>query len=344
LKTLIEDYHNHPGEHCGSVAMRSLLEHYCDLDLPEDAVFGLGAGLGCGYLDLPGMDPAAIVFGRTGSMEADLAECLGVDYQEAPEPDDDRAWQVVREEVLAGRPTMLSGDIFYLDYRDYKVHFPGHRFVLLGFDDEREVVWIADRINVEPEVCSYGALFRSRNPPEGLSTRNLWGRFTGGAVKHDLPTASRLALQKCSARMLGKGGGSFDSLEGADSAGGSTGVAAIRRFASELPGWGARDDAQALASYNGSVLEKFGNGGGNFRRMYAGYLEWARDLDPASVPAEAPPLAWQSAEQWTALAHLLWSASEGNDTWQEAASLAAAIADLEQELFERIASTLPAPA
>jgi len=37
LKTLIEGYQNHPGEHCGSVAMRGLLKHYCGLELPESA-------------------------------------------------------------------------------------------------------------------------------------------------------------------------------------------------------------------------------------------------------------------------------------------------------------------
>jgi len=88
------------------------------------------------YLSGPGLDPGAVLFGRTMTMEKDLGAHLGVDYRERPEPDDEKAWLVVREEVLAGRPTMLSGDILYLDYRDYKVHFPGHRFVLVGFDDD----------------------------------------------------------------------------------------------------------------------------------------------------------------------------------------------------------------
>ena len=44
VKTLIEGYRSFPGEHCGSVAMRGLLRHYCGLELPEPAVFGLGSG------------------------------------------------------------------------------------------------------------------------------------------------------------------------------------------------------------------------------------------------------------------------------------------------------------
>ena len=342
MKTLIEGYRNHPGEHCGSVAMRSLLEHYCALRLPEDVVFGLGAGVATVYLEMPGMQPSAMVAGRTLSMETDLAHALGVDYEERAESDDAKAWQDVRDEVLAGRPTMLSGDIFYLDYREYKVHFPGHRFVLLGFDDEREVAQIADRINEEPETCSYGALFKSRNPPEGLSTQNLWGRFNSGDVKNDLPTANRIALRTCSKRMLGElndGSGSFGGVSDEQA---PVGVAALRRFAEEVPRWREREDADFLASYNGSVIEKFGNGGGNFRRLYAGYLEWARELDPDSVPAQAPPLAWQAAERWTAIAKLLWSASEGEDTWRQASEQARSLADLEQELFERIAHGLPA--
>jgi hypothetical protein len=336
MRTLITGYRSFPGEHCGSVAMRGLLNHYCGLELPEDVVFGLGAGLGVMYLSVPALIPGAVAFGRTASMEVDLAAALGIDYEEHPEPDDGRAWQDVREEVLAGRPTMLTGDIFYLDYRDYKVHFPAHRFVLLGFDDEKRVVYIADRIREEPEVCSYGALFASRNPPQGMSTHNLWGRFRGGAVKHDLAAATRTALATCTRRMLGE----EDTQLLAAGAGASltTGVAGIRRFAEELPGWGGLPEPAPLASYNAACIEKFGNGGGNFRRMYARFLEWAHARDAARVPAEAAALAWRAADGWTALAHQLWAAAAGEDRWREAGARAAAIADIEQELFERLAA------
>jgi hypothetical protein len=344
MQTLITGYKSFPGEHCGSVAMRGLLHHYCGLDLPEDVVFGLGAGLGVMYLSVPALIPGAVAFGRTPSMEVDLAAHLGVDYAEQPEPDDERAWQDVREEVLAGRPTMLTGDIFYLDYRDYKVHFPAHRFVLLGFDDEKRVVQIADRIRAEPEVCSYGALFASRNPPEGMSTSNLWGRFRGSAVKHDLGQATRAALATCTRRMLGEEAVALASAPAGAAASLTSGVAGIRRLAEELPGWAELADPAPLASYNAACIEKFGNGGGNFRRMYARFLAWARARDAARVPAEAADLAWRAADGWTALAHHLWAAAGGEDRWRDAAAQAAAIADTEQELFEGLARAGGAPA
>jgi hypothetical protein len=337
---MIEGYEIFPGEHCGSAAMRGLLKHYCGLELPEPAVFGLSAGLECAYFESAAMDPPVAVFGRTADLEASLGRILGIDYREQPDPDDDHAWQVVREEVLAGRPTMLSGDILYLDYREYKIHFPAHRFVLLGFDDAIEKAFVADRIRPEPEACSYGALRKSRNPPEGLSTRNLWGRFHGTEVGRSLRDAAGLAVRECAARMLGERRGGTGEFAAGAGASAVLGVAGIRRFAEELPRWAERKDARRVAGFNARCIEKFGNGGGNFRRLYAGFLAWARALDPKLVPEDAPGLAVRAADGWTAIAERLGAASAedaGAKPWMDASALAREVAEVEQALFERLA-------
>jgi len=344
---MIEPYRIYPGEHCGSTSMRGLLEHYCGLELSESAVFGLGAGVEAMYLRNPHMDPTVAIFGRTGSLEIDVGKALGIDYREQTDEDDAHAWQVAREEVLAGRPTMLTGDILYLDYREYKVHFPAHRFVLLGFDDDSEKAFIADRIRDVPEACSYGALIESRNPPEGMSTHNLWGRFHGTDVGNDLVTAARKAIEKCSKHMLGaRTGEEIEGEEGElarffsqDSAV-TIGIDGIRAFAEELPSLAARPDADWIASFNARCIEKFGNGGGNFRRLYAGFLEWAHALDPALAPAEAAPLCVRAADGWTAISECLRRASEEDaqsSGLSDAAKLASEVADIEEQLFLRLA-------
>jgi len=348
MKTMIEGYEIFPGDHCGSVAMRGLLHHYCGLDLPESAVFGLGSGAASVYLSGPDLDPSAMLFGRTASMEQDLATNLEIDYRERPEDDDEEAWQIVREEVLAGRPTMLSGDILYLDYREYKVHFPGHRFVLLGFDDETQKAFIADRIRSEPEACSYGALITSRNPPEGMSTHNLWGRFHDTSVGRELVDASRLAIKRCAEAMLidaDAANGSFGGLAAMASEGTRvvTGVRGVRTFAEEVQGWSTRKDATWVAGYNASCIEKFGNGGGNFRRLYAGFLAWARDLDSRLVPDSAPALALEAADTWTAVSNALFAASRDESNtqhWKDAAENAVRVADLEERLFRSLADAV----
>ena len=350
MRHMIEGYRIYPGEHCGSASMRGLLEHYCGLQLPEPAVFGLGAGLGAMYIDADFMDPPKAIFGRTGTLEVDLGRHLGIDYREATVDDDDEAWEIARQEVLAERPTMLTGDILYLDYREYKVHFPSHRFVLLGFDDETEKAFIADRIRDVPEACSYGALRTSRNPPEGMSTHNLWGRFHDTEMTRSLAEAAASALSSCALRMLGRENVTAGDDEGmalADAPGVSHGIAAIRAFADDLPSWGDDPQAAWIASFNARAIEKFGNGGGNFRRLYAAFLEWARELDEKLVPAEAAGLAWQAADAWTAISAELAKVSEDeapDGVWTEAAKIATRVAGIEERLFEQIADHIAPPA
>jgi hypothetical protein len=241
---------------------------------------------------------------------------------------------------------MLSGDILYLDYREFKVHFPGHRFVLVGFDEEAKKVFIADRIRPEPEVCSLGALAKSRNPPEGMSTQNLWGRFHDTSVGTELDVAARKAISCCAHSMVGESSADDAApstiMAGPPSTRVVSGVAAVRVFAEDLRSWQGRADASWIASFNASCIEKFGNGGGNFRRLYSGFLSWARDLDANLVPEAAPGLAIEAADVWTAVSNALFAASKEESNvkhWNDAAENAFRVADIEERLFGMLADS-----
>jgi hypothetical protein len=182
---------------------------------------------------------------------------------------------------------------------------------------------------------------QSRNPPEGISTRNLWGKFHGTEVGRSLPDAARLAIRECAQRMLGAGREGFGGFAEGSASRVALGVAGIRHFAEALPGWGEREDARQVASFNARCIEKFGNGGGNFRRLYAGFLAWARELDPKLAPEDAPALATRAADGWTAISERLAAASAEDAPkapFAEAAALARQVADVEQTLFERLAA------
>ncbi|MEE4143715.1 MAG: BtrH N-terminal domain-containing protein [Halieaceae bacterium] len=135
------------------------------------------------------------------------------------------------------RPTMLSGDIYYLDYRNFKVHSPGHRFVLLGFDDELGEVYIADRTDEETQTCSMQALRLSRNPPGGLSTHNALGKCHSSNVRHSMPDACGIALRKTVERMLGFDTcqqGPMAAIRGCDEGLLATGLKGLRTFIEQL--------------------------------------------------------------------------------------------------------------
>jgi len=346
---LIATYRNVPGEHCGSTAMRNLIRHYCALELPEAVVFGLGSGIHCMLLESDHLDPSVMIFGRSATMEADVAEALGLAYLERTEVDDRAAWDVVRAEVAADRPTMLSGDAFYLDYRDFKVHFPAHRFVLVGFDDETRMAAVADRIDAAPQLCGCDALAASRNPKDFISTQNLWGRFADGSMSRSLPEACAIALRRAATRMLAQPGdgdttpglaGGMQNRNGAVHA--AAGIAALERLATCLPMVLARPDGRALARYASSCIEVFGTGGGNFRRLYAAFLRWVHEGGYADVTTGDADAMEESARAWTLLSTVLRrfaSAAEPNarDAAQAAVATIESIRGLEARTFERLA-------
>jgi hypothetical protein len=341
--TVIESYRNVPGEHCGSTAMRNLIRHYCDLELTEPMVFGLGSGIDFVLIEAARYEPGVFLFGRSATMETDIADALGLHYTEQTEPDDTRAWEVVRDEVVAGRPTMLSGDALYLDYRDFRVHFPAHRFVLLGFDDDAQTAMVADRIVPDTQVCSYAALAASRNPKDFISTVNLWGKFHDGAVGRSLPDATRTAIRKAARHMLGEkaveDGGTTPTAIGSDSVTIASGIDGLSRLAARLPAFLHRPNARDLARYAGACIESFGTGGGNFRVMYAAFLEEARDKGYAPIDMEDVAGVRESARKWTQLSSALraFASGDSGDIAAPAVALVESIRDTEKRVFKRLA-------
>jgi hypothetical protein len=347
VRTLIDGYRNLPGEHCGSTAMRNLIHHYHGLELSEAEVFGLGSGIEAMVLHSEAIAPSWMVFGRSITLETDVASALGLGYREEPELDDGEAWAKVRAEVLAGRPTMLSGDAYYLDYRDFQVHFPAHRFVLLGFDDEEEVAFVADRLEPAPQRCSLAALKKSRNPPDFISTYNLWGRFEDAPPTRSLEEAYFHALGRSTRRMLGLDPSQraiAQLLARGKPLEAQSGLAGLEALGEALPRWAEDPDIERVAGYAAGCLEKFGTGGGNFRRLYAGFLERAERVVPEAVPAGTAARATEAAACWTELAAALLEMA-GPESGRAAALRASQghlrrILELERALFEGLAARL----
>mgnify|MGYP000053005846 CR=1 FL=1 len=341
MRVMLDDYQNATSEHCGSGSMRDLLQHYCQLSLPESVVFGLGAGLDTLYFDEPNQRPAIMLLGRGVTMEQDLATTLGIDYREQVELSDELAWQQVRQEIIEGRPTMLAGDIYYLDYRKFKVHFPGHRFVLVGFDDEKQCVYIGDRTDVEAQACSLAAVKLSRNSPVGMSSHNLWGKFNSGAVSNSLEEACERSLRITAQRMVGDDRSQLDLLGGMRGSGGgflASGLAGLTLFQQHIAGWDDRDNDASLAAYLVNTIVNFGTGGGLFRNLFAQYLVWAGDLRPDLIKAKDIDLAQSSADSWNLIATL---ASKGQHVdWDSVDRQLEAVLQAETQLFEQLAVRL----
>jgi hypothetical protein len=255
---------------------------------------------------------------------------------------------------------MLSGDIFYLDYREFKVHFPAHRFVLLGFDEEQQQVYIADRVNEYPETCSMAALRSSRNPAGVISTHNQWGKFASGKIRHELPEACGIALRMTVERMQGldlsqrelmatsAGTPAAGTPAAGTPAAGKEGVCAtgldgIRTLLQQMESWPTLENAASYAQYLDNAIIKFGTGGGFFRNHFAVFLQWSRAQRPDLVSADSVVLAQQAADQWNGLSPTLQALvvnSADSELWAQASSQLDDIFHTEYTLFGQLGDTV----
>jgi hypothetical protein len=326
MAVVVESYVHRTGEHCASTALRNILAHD-GTELSEGMVFGLASGLGFYYLESAELSPTRMFHGRTASLESDFGRNTGVPIVDRPEADDARALQILRERIDRGIPVMVSTDTYYLPYHDTRSHFPGHRCVIVGYDDALGSVLIADRKFEEVQRCSYEDLRRARNAPDHpRPCGNQYGDLEGRArLGWPLEEAIRSALRRNAHAMLEP----EDELP--------AGIPAMRTLAQRLPDWKAASDWSWSARFGYQVIVKRGAGGSCFRSLFADFL---REAAPhvaeiaRALPAERMDAI---AARWRALAALL-EAQSGRahcdpGLFSSAGRIAAELAAAEERFF-----------
>lgn len=263
--------------HCGSGALRDLLEfHGLDYGhgpLSEPMVFGLSGGLGFFYSDqVPGI-PFYLV-GRTGSMEQDIARHLGAAVTLGQTDDADLGWQQVKAAVDRGDPPMVWADIGELEYLRVRMRNTRHDIVIVDYDEEQGIAWVADNDREELQACSLASLRRARNSQAFPGpTRNAIFTYRWPMQLPPLAGAVAAAAAVTCANMRGP----TDAVGGLD---GATGLAGVQRFAETFGDWPARfgDQLPKALSTLAVLIVKAGTGGAMFRSLQAGYLEEAAEL------------------------------------------------------------------
>src|SRR5919206_4468706 len=108
------------------------------------------------------MDPPLYLVGRTGGLERSICEHLQIDLDLRRTDDAGEAWAWLRDELDAGRPTMVNADIQELDYLRVKLSNTMHDIVVTGYDEDEGVALIADNDREEIQRCSLESLARAR--------------------------------------------------------------------------------------------------------------------------------------------------------------------------------------
>ena len=209
-QAVVDNYTHRRAGHCGSGALRDLLEFhrlsYSSEPLSEGMVFGLSGGLGFHFFELPELDPPLYLVGRTADLEHGLCHNLDIDLDLRQGDDPQEGWRWLREALDRGKPTMVWADIKHLDYLRVRMHNTMHDIVVVGYDEEQGIALVADNDRDQIESCALDSLAQARNSSAfpGPNRHATWLMEFPERLP-DLRRAATLALSSAVANMRDAG-------------------------------------------------------------------------------------------------------------------------------------------
>jgi hypothetical protein len=264
--------------------------------MSEACCFGLGAGLGITYVEIPGSKTPFIVHVRSMGFEEKVFKTLEVpfcwtSYSNKPCANTD-LYQVLRDNL----PALLLTDIYQLPYFGSSTHFPGHAIVAWLRNEERNEVLVSD--TERPDLIAVAAKnladARFSTAPPFMHHGNM---FAPQAIETSV-TPERVRLAICDNAYSLINGNRY------------SGLAALDTWVEELPRWSAEENWRWSLRFAYQVIEKRGTGGSGFRAMYADFLEEAEEMIPAVIRANLVELMRSAAASWSDLAETLKKGSE----------------------------------
>ncbi len=274
---VIAGFTHKPGVHCTSSALRNVFE-FNGIPLSEEMIFGLGNGMGLGYLKFKNKNP--MIGGRQNDFEKNLAKLLNIPLKIFRTKNQEEGWNRLRSYLEKDQPMAINIDMAYLPYRlgdlprdDY--HFGMHGVVVCGYNPERNTVSIADTEYEQIQEITLEELSAGRNASYNrwLDPYNFIYEFDFTQepphLREVIPQAIRnngASLQK-SSRVMGLMG-----IHG--------GPKGLEIFAKDLENWidlpqeVLKDRCKEIAGY----ISEYGTGGGFFRFLYSRFLLECADI------------------------------------------------------------------
>lgn len=342
-QTLLTDYPHRLGGHCGSSALRDLM-HWYQLGWngppSEGLVFTLGGALDFTYVRTVTLTPPIYLVGRGGDLELDLVRRLGGQVTMRATDDPDEGWRWIRDEIDAGRPVLAWADIAELPYLRVRLRMSRHDIVLIGYDDEQQVVHVVDNDRADTQLVPYDALAKARSStgfPE--PTRHTIYDVTWPTNVGDLRAAAADAFQRSADAMTMP---SCFAIAGPNTDPAATGLQAVHDFSLDIERWAEVFEEPALDLALKSLtafIEKAGTGGGLFRQLLAqGCSDIAHQIDDPSLPPLTDAVG-RAATAWTALAAAAATGDDPHTRWRAAATAAQQLPELEAALVDRLAQS-----
>ncbi len=312
---ILEEIQHYVGHHCSSSAIKTALA-YDGFELSEAMVFGLASGLGF-FFNIEKDQPSRRFNGRAPDLEGNFYRLIGQELRWA------KKWDLglIEKSLKNNRPVIAQTDIFSIPYYDDS-HFIGHGLLVVALKKDRLVVAdIAASEFLEMPIASFKAAVDVEHYPllEAFSYASL-----PQIINIDIDKLAPKALEKTILYML-------------EPPSSNEGLLGMQLFANNLVNWNKLDDSQFVARFGYQGIEKRGTGGGNFRYLFADFLnEYNKNKYSKLVSGFK-----LSAQLWTKLAQSLKQAafcqeSERSKLFKDASELGKKIVGLETDLFNEL--------
>lgn len=335
MKKILKNWKHLPGIHCGSAAIRDVMNFYGAL-YSEETCFGLGSGLGFYYSVNKGSSPSRSIHLRGPVMEVNFFNHFGMDIEDwSYENNSSKALEDLIESINGDIPVLIQTDIFYLDYYNSGTHFPGHIVAVCGYDDEKNIFYLSDTAFDDIKEVSFKKLAESRSSkmqPYPLCNNNIKVALDSTSI--DLTKAVPKAIKK-NAELMIRG---FKNLRG------TSGLMVIKSWADDLPSWEKIDDWQWASRFAYQVISKRGVGGAGFRWMYRDFLDEMKDVCPLITELELISDMDRIGKKWNGIAEKLKNVSEMNSPGDQFASISQDVNltfMLERDFFNKVADNFP---
>ena len=298
MKKIIEGYKHKTGSHCGSTTTSNLLRFH-NINLSEEMCFGLGSGIAFCYFAHPDFDPPIFVSGRTQYLEIDLCVNLGL-HCTLRSGNFDNEWRIIKEKIDNNEPTIALVDTYFLPYFKTRYHFPMHRVIIVGYNDEEDIVYISDNEREEIQEVPYKIFKKARTSSSlPIPTENKWFEIAIENKIKPIKTAIRDAIEKTYYSMFQQDCENY-------------GVKGLKKFTKDLKMWDKTfgDKWKEAVKFTYLFFEKFGTGGGNFRFLYAGFLNEIKEIYQTPKLNKVADDYQKVASKWQDFANLIKSASK----------------------------------
>jgi Arc/MetJ family transcription regulator len=244
------------------------------------------------------MKPPLYLVGRGGGLERGVCDHLGIELDLRRTDDGDEAWGWLRDELDAGRPTMVNADIQELDYLRVQLSNTMHDIVVTGYDPDDGVALIADNDREEIQRCSLDSLARARGSQgfPGPSRHATWVMRFPERLPEPREAVDR-ALRQAIANMRDQG-------EALASIGSGSGLDHIASFAESYGRWPELFGERLEGALRGLwvFIVKAGTGGAMFRSLQAEFLRESAELLDDDAIADAARVYTELTGEWLALA------------------------------------------